>query len=104
MEEDIEMMCVQLITSVGSARSCYIEAIQNARNGDMEKAKACMEEGRAFFKEGHDVHGDLHALDSEDKIKKIPMMLLHAEDQLMSAEGFGILAEEFLELYKKLGN
>ena len=28
--------------------------------------------------------------------------MLHAEDQLMSAESFRIIAEEFIDLYKKL--
>ena len=30
------------------------------------------------------------------------MLLMHAEDQLMSAESFRILAEEFIELYKRM--
>ena len=30
------------------------------------------------------------------------LLLTHAEDQLMSAEAFGILAEKFVDLYKKL--
>lgn len=30
------------------------------------------------------------------------MILMHAEDQLMSAEAFRILADEFIELYKKI--
>ena len=31
------------------------------------------------------------------------MILMHAEDQLMSAEAFRILADEFIALYKKIG-
>jgi PTS system cellobiose-specific IIA component len=31
------------------------------------------------------------------------LLLTHAEDQLMSAESFGILAEKFLAVYKKIG-
>ena len=30
------------------------------------------------------------------------LILMHAEDQLMSAETFRIMAEEFIEVYKKL--
>ena len=30
------------------------------------------------------------------------MLLMHAEDQLMSAEAFRILADEFITLYKKM--
>ena len=31
------------------------------------------------------------------------VLLIHAEDQLMSAEAFKIIAEEFIDLYKKIG-
>ena len=30
------------------------------------------------------------------------LLLIHAEDQLMSAEGFRIIAEEFIDVYKRL--
>lgn len=32
------------------------------------------------------------------------ILLVHAEDQLMSAEAFSILAEEFIDLYTELRN
>ncbi len=99
---NVEMICVQLITAVGSARSCYIEAIRKARNGEMEDAQALMEEGRTYFNDGHKAHADLLALDADNQLERIPLLLLHAEDQLMSAENFGILAEEFIETYKSL--
>ena len=96
------MICVQLITAVGSARSCYIEAIRKARKGEMEDAQALMEEGRTLFNDGHKAHADLLSLDADNQLDRIPLLLLHAEDQLMSAENFGILAEEFIETYKSL--
>ena len=33
----------------------------------------------------------------------IDLLVVHAEDQLMSAEGFGILAKEFVDVYRKMG-
>ena len=30
------------------------------------------------------------------------LLLTHAEDQLMSAEAFGILSREFVDLYKEI--
>lgn len=62
MNEEFEMTCFQIITYVGTARTCFINAIQSAKEGNFEEA----------------------------------------EDQLMSAEGFRIIAEEFIDLYKKI--
>ena len=35
---------------------------------------------------------------------EVVLLLLHAEDQLMSAENFKIIAEKFIALNKKLDN
>ncbi|MBQ1914169.1 MAG: PTS lactose/cellobiose transporter subunit IIA, partial [Selenomonadaceae bacterium] len=32
----------------------------------------------------------------------LPLLIIHAEDQLMSAEAFKILAQEFIDVYKRV--
>jgi PTS system cellobiose-specific IIA component len=39
--------------------------------------------------------------EASGKKNEMSLLLVHAEDQLMSAEGFKILALEFIEIYKK---
>jgi PTS system cellobiose-specific IIA component len=107
-EKDIESTLFEIITEVGSARSFYIEATQAAREKNIEKAKELFEEGQRAFNRGHRVHanlirevsaeGHVPVFKSDERI----MLLTHAEDQLMSAEAFGILTEEFLALYRAL--
>jgi len=41
-------------------------------------------------------------MDANGEISNGYMLLMHAEDQLMSAEGFRILADEFIALYKRI--
>lgn len=102
--ENLETMLFQIITYVGSARSSYIEAIEQARYGDFDKSMELVEYGKDQFKEGHHTHMELiqKSASGELDIENCQMLLMHAEDQLMSAEAFGILAEEFIELYKIL--
>ncbi len=45
MGEELETSCFQIISNVGAARSSYIEAIEKAKAGDFDGARACMEEG-----------------------------------------------------------
>ena len=99
--EGLEMICFQIISSVGSARSCYIGAIQAAREGRREESMELIREGNEQFVEGHHIHMDLLAKAAEGELDmgECGLLLMHAEDQLMSAEAFGILAEEFTELY-----
>lgn len=91
----------RIISAVGTARSCYIEAIHKAKEGDYDGAVKLIEEGKACFVEGHDAHLELLQAQAEGKLE-FNLLLLHAEDQLMSAEGFGILADEFISVYKKI--
>lgn len=102
MNEDLEMMCFQIITYVGTARSCYINAIQSAKSGDYKEAQRLIDEGEKAFSQGHESHGALIAMDARGELSGGGMILMHAEDQLMSAEGFRIIAAEFIDLYKKL--
>ena len=41
-------------------------------------------------------------LDANGKLEESGLILMHAEDQLMSAETFRVLAVEFIEVYKKM--
>ena len=99
--EDLEMAAMQIISNVGTARSNYIEAIQEAKKGNYEEAEKLIAEGDEAFAEGHDSH--LKLLQQEAEGKSVVMLLiLHAEDQLMSAEGFKIIANELIDVYKRL--
>ena len=100
--EGIEMTCFEIISNVGMARGSYIEAIDLATEGKFDEAEAKIEEGNKFFANGHDAHTDLIQKEAAGERTEIILILVHAEDQLMSAEGFRTIAEEFIELYKKI--
>ena len=98
----IEEISFQIIASVGASRSSYIEAINEAKAGNFEAAENKVKEGGELFSKGHEAHFALVAQEadaSKDPVE-FNLILMHAEDQLMSAEGFGILAEQFIDLYK----
>jgi Phosphotransferase system cellobiose-specific component IIA len=100
--EGLELAAFQIISAVGTARSCYIEAIQKAKQGQFDEAGKMIDEGDAAFNEGHDAHTGLLQNEASGKENGINLLILHAEDQLMSAEGFKIIALEFIDVYKKL--
>ncbi|MFV0381790.1 MAG: PTS lactose/cellobiose transporter subunit IIA [Breznakia sp.] len=101
--EGLELICFQIISNVGGARSCFIEAIQYAKTGDYEKAQEAICEGEKLFTEGHHAHAKLIQNEANETMGSITLLLIHAEDQLMSAEAFKILATEFIDVYKKIG-
>ncbi|WP_416325391.1 PTS lactose/cellobiose transporter subunit IIA [[Eubacterium] hominis] len=98
--DNLELICFRIITAVGTARSLFIEAIQEAKNGDFIKAKELIEEGDKCFVEGHKAHAQLIQREASGDTINVSLLLLHAEDQLMSADGFKTIAEEMIELHK----
>lgn len=100
--EGIELLCFQIISAVGTARSCFIEATEKAKLGEFEEAYKLMDEGDKYFVEGHSVHLQLIQKEASGEDFKVGLILIHAEDQLMSAETFKIVSNNMIELYKEM--
>ena len=83
-------------------RQHFINAIHCAKEGKYDEAAELIKQGDEAFSLGHNVHADLLAMDANGEISNGYMLLMHAEDQLMSAEAFRILADEFITLYKRI--
>lgn len=96
------MFCFKLISAAGTARSCNIEAIQEAKKGNFEKSDQLMKEGEEQFLNAHEVHNKLLQQGLNESDKNSQVLLMHSEDQLMSAEMFQTLAKEFIFTYRKL--
>ena len=79
-----------------------IEAIHAAKDGDFARAEELMKEGGEAFLEGHDAHTKLVQQEAAGDPIAMTLMLTHAEDQLMSAEGFKIIAEEMVDLCRRV--
>ena len=96
--EGLELICFEIISSVGMARSLYIEA----KAGNFEQAQELIKQGDESFTEGHHSHAKLIQQEAGGEATQMTLLLTHAEDQLMSAEAFKILSQEFMDLYKEI--
>lgn len=102
--EEMELICFQLITAAGTAKSSYIGAIQKAKQGLYEEARQLIEEGNEVLKQGHAPHSELLQKEASGEDFRMGLILTHAEDQMASAEIFQVMAEEMIELYQRLEN
>ena len=59
MTEEMELICFQLIANSGAAKSSFVEAIQAAKKGLFEDAKAKFVEAEEAFVEAHKIHAEL---------------------------------------------
>lgn len=99
-----EILYTQLIAFAGDARSSYIESIQLAKKGLFDDSYSKIEDGKNKFIEAHKIHFQLMNNSNDVFNYTENLLLIHAEDQLASAESFSILAVElidFMKNYKK---
>ena len=102
MLEEMQGVAFQIIAIVGTAKSMYIEAIQLAKKGDIEEAKALIKEGEELFSTAHTHHFGIVQKEASGEQVPFSVMFMHAEDQLLNTETIKIMADEMVELYEKL--
>ena len=100
--EGLELTAFQIISAVGTAKSSYIEAIGAAKNGDIDRAEKLIQEGDENFVDGHKAHAGLLEKEGSGDLGPLRLLMVHAEDQLMSAEAFKTIALEFIASYKRI--
>lgn len=98
--ENIEMICFQIISSSGAAKSSYIEAMRYARKFDFEKAEELIEDGKKEYLKAHEAHSELIYKETNGEKIDFSLILMHAEDQLMAADNFRLICEENISILK----
>ncbi|KAF1298851.1 PTS sugar transporter [Enterococcus sp. JM4C] len=100
--EETEIVCFQLISNAGAARSCYFEALQKFRNGEETAGQELFAQGQEHYREAHQVHGQLVQKEAGGDTVWMSLLMTHAEDLMMSAETTGELAKELMAVYGEI--
>ncbi|KAL0265474.1 UNVERIFIED_CONTAM: hypothetical protein PYX00_010977 [Menopon gallinae] len=91
---DLETIAVEIVANSGSARSSIMEALKMARQSDYEEADKLLAEADQFLVEAHKAQTTLirHEMKGELKGAELSILLIHAQDHLMTA----LLAQDLL--------
>lgn len=100
--DELELVAFEIISNVGMAKSLAMEAIRESRNGNFEEAEKNVEEAKGFLLEGHHAHSALIQNEANGKKLQFSLIIMHAEDQLMSSETIKDLAIELIEMNKEI--
>ncbi|WP_335621844.1 PTS lactose/cellobiose transporter subunit IIA [Clostridium isatidis] len=98
---NMEAIAFKLISNVGEAKSLLMEALELARNDNFEAADDKIKEANKFLSEGHHSHFSLIQKEADGEQLPFSLILMHAEDQLMTTESLKLLVEELIFMYKK---
>lgn len=100
---ELQMVCFEIISYVGTAKSNYVNAIAKAKEGDFEAAEELIKQGDEAYNGGHDVHMKLLQADAAgERNGEAPLILLHAEDQMAGAEMAKLMALNLIDTYREI--
>lgn len=101
-KEKLYEISFQLILHSGNARSLAMEAIMEAKIGNFVKAEEKLKEADGQFVEAHHFQTELIQGEASGNHYDLPILLVHAQDHLMTAMTVKDMGREFIDLFKKL--
>ncbi|MBP2033562.1 PTS system cellobiose-specific IIA component [Clostridium algifaecis] len=96
----LEKIIFNLVLHGGNARGKAYDALDAAEIGDFEAAKKCLEEADDEFYKGHNYQNLLIQGQMENETPNF--LVIHAQDQLMTALSEKNLIKREITLYKKV--
>ncbi|PQP79665.1 PTS lactose/cellobiose transporter subunit IIA [Spiroplasma sp. ChiS] len=91
-----------IITYAGMAKSNALIAIKSVKEGKTTDANNLIAEAEQNIIEAEKQHMTIIQEEAQGTKHQIPVLFMHAEDQMMTAQMVIELAKEFIELYDKL--
>ena len=95
-----EMLIMHLIVDAGNARSFSMQAIQLAKEGKFAEAKANIEEANEALSKVHGLQTDLIQKEAQGEHTEINLLMVHAQDHIMTAMLARDLAREIIDLHE----
>lgn len=97
---DLEEVAMELVGNAGESRSCSFEALALAKEGDFDSAKAKLKEAAEKMHAAHEMQFNLISKEADGEKMDMGLLMVHAQDHLMTAILAKELIEEMIELYK----
>ena len=79
-----------------------MKALDEYKKNNVEQAEKLMKEGDQCLVDGHKIHSGLVQEEASGNAQDVSLILVHAEDQFMSAETIKTMVKEFMAVYSEL--
>ncbi|GAA0078827.1 PTS lactose/cellobiose transporter subunit IIA [Clostridium sp. CTA-5] len=98
----MEEVILNLIMHSGEARSYSMEAISLAKEGEIIEAKKLIKKADKELGYAHNSQTTLIQTEASGQKSDFSLLLVHAEDHLMTTIMLKDLSVEFIELYERI--
>jgi PTS system cellobiose-specific IIA component len=100
--ENLEETVMELIINAGESRSCAMQALYAAKAGKWDEVDQLLEESTAASKLAHKVQTSLIGLDQGTGKVPVNLIMVHAQDHIMTSMLARELIEELIAVHRKL--
>jgi len=97
---DIELIAMNLVGNSGESRSLAFEALAEVKLGNYEKADEKMALSKERILQAHGMQTDLIVKEADGEKVEIGLLMVHAQDHLMTSMLARELIIEIIELHK----
>ena len=98
----MEEIILNLIMHSGEARSYAMEAMELAKTGKVEEAKELMQKSGEELGEAHHSQTSLIQAEAGGDKTEFSLLLMHAQDNLMTTMTLKDIANEIIEIYGRI--
>ncbi|WP_165311804.1 PTS lactose/cellobiose transporter subunit IIA [Vibrio ziniensis] len=97
---DMESTVMELIINAGEARSCAMQALYAAKADQWQDVDQLLQQSTEASKRAHQVQTELIGLDEGCGKVPVNLIMVHAQDHIMTSMLARELIEEMIELHK----
>ncbi|MGX8833401.1 PTS lactose/cellobiose transporter subunit IIA [Amedibacillus sp. YH-ame6] len=101
-KEDVQNVSFQIISFAGDAFADFYEAVEEAKKGRFEDAEKLMKHGGITMNEAHKVQTELLTCEASGKDIEFSIMMVHAQDHLMTSIMYERIAKQMIDICKKV--
>ncbi|WP_026571987.1 MULTISPECIES: PTS lactose/cellobiose transporter subunit IIA [Sediminibacillus] len=97
----IEDLSMQIILYAGNAKAFLHEALHAAKNGQFDEIETKRDQAAEELLKAHKIQTSFLREDAVEKLDNLPVLLVHAQDHLMTVMSEKDLMEELILLHRQ---
>lgn len=97
---DIEAIAMELVGNAGESRSLAFEALAEAKKGNYDEAEDKLKDSKKSILKAHELQTELIVKEADGEKMELGLLMVHAQDHLMTSMLARDLISEMVEMYK----
>lgn len=100
-KEEVSMVGFEIVAFAGEARSKLLQAVNEAKKGNLDAAEGLMKEAKESLTEAHNSQTQILAAEAGGESIELSFIMVHAQDHLMTTLLLSDIVEHLIDIYTK---